>query len=176
MALKARIRWGLTATPIHNGIQDYYCLLHFLNLSQWQIAKVFQSHPALKKYLSREAKEMAKGRVIDLSSRETRVSKSNSTLTHGEITLRRTKSEVFSQKREREGDDEEKECAPKKQKRDAPVLLNLIVDILPVDFATVEEETLYRQLERSARLGKPKFISLLCRGKFRRLSVNPTVP
>ena len=34
LALKGEIKWALTATPIHNGIQDYQCLLLFMGFDK----------------------------------------------------------------------------------------------------------------------------------------------
>lgn len=97
LALQADIRWGLTATPINNGIQDYFCLLRFLNLNNWAISHVFNSHHSLQKYLSRDDHDMAKGKSIDLNAKKPRVwSAAKPYLTHQDITLRRTKGQVFS--------------------------------------------------------------------------------
>ena len=182
LSLNARIRWGLTATPIHNGMQDYECLLKFLGLKKWEIAHVFASHPALEKYLSEKARKEAEGKILDLSGGLNAeddfqiLSKTKPRLTHQELTLRRTKKQVFScpnlHKRSRSDsedsvhsdyvDDEDYHRLPhipkKKRKlgqsssRNAPELPELKLDIVRVDFATREEEQFYRRLEQAVRL------------------------
>lgn len=87
MSLKANIKWCLTATPVHNGIQDYFCLLRFLGLQRWDISVVFGSHPALQKYLSERDKQI--GRCLDLTNRQPEENgKKRKALTHDDITLR----------------------------------------------------------------------------------------
>lgn len=49
MSLNGDIKWCLTATPVHNGIHDYYCLLRFVGLQKWDIGFILGSHPALQK-------------------------------------------------------------------------------------------------------------------------------
>lgn len=189
LALKSRIRWGLTATPIHNGMKDYECLLRFLGLKKWEIAHVFASHPALEKYLTDKARKEAEGKILDFSeggldgAGKIRIlSKKNPLLRHEEITLRRTKKQVFSQPRDRpsldlppldlarpkspetksrngkrsrrqaEKDDEEEVRKKLKTSGRAPELPDMTLDIVRVDFATREEEAFYRRLERTAQL------------------------
>lgn len=182
LALSASIRWGLTATPIQNSIADYYCLLKFLKLNSWTIAQIFMSSQSLHKYMTKQAQEMARGRSIDLNQVGTAVVKSGTSkepfLSHREICLRRTKAQVFQNKRERdieavdgENDADNNDQGPleKRQKtreeNDRPVLQNLQLDIVSVDFATAEEESFYRRLERQTQLevfpenGEPTIIA-----------------
>jgi len=152
LALKARIRWGLTATPIHNGMQDYESLLKFLGLKKWEIAHVFASHPALEKYLTEKSRKQIEGQLLDLDVEhgEVRVvSRDRPHLTHSEITLRRTKNQVFSRKRARDAVSAEPSHS-KKIKH--PELPELAVDIVLVDFATRAEMDFYRRLEQAVRL------------------------
>lgn len=140
MTLRGRIKWGLTATPIHNGITDYQVLLGFLGLKKWEIVKLFSTHPPLAKHLTEKARhQMDQGaRVLDLAiephhTDEIRViSKDDPFLHHHDMTLRRTKAQVFPP--------------------DSDMLPPLTVTVVPVDFASVAEHEFYRRLERATQL------------------------
>jgi SNF2 family DNA or RNA helicase len=148
-------------------MQDYQCLLRFLGLKKWEIAHVFASHPVLEKYLTEKVRKEAEGRILDLSKNGKIhiLSKTNPHLTHSELTLRRTKKQVFTRKRSRDDDDngeserkaseydDKKETNERKKRRvAAPELPDLTLDIVRVDFATREEEQFYRRLEHAVQL------------------------
>lgn len=145
MSLKADIKWCLTATPVHNGIHDYYCLLRFLGLKKWDISLVFGSHPCLEKYLTEEAKKI--GRCIDLSEPIVN-GKKRKALTHDDLTLRRTKKQVFSTTQEQENGASKKE----ENQKGNPFLPPLLVQIVEVEFSTPDEQQLYERLSKATVL------------------------
>lgn len=147
LALRGTIKWALTATPIHNGIQDYQCLLQYLGLSEMEILRLFASHPVLENYLTDTARLLVSGKTVHLDQEEKRAGPS---IRHEEITLRRTKK-VLQQKRPRE---EEDECDARKLHKTLPPLH---VNIVCVTCATAEEQQFYRNLERATRIELLRF-------------------
>lgn len=147
LALRGRIHWGLTATPVHNGIQDYDCLLRFLGLDRTAIAQLFAEDEVLQKYLTDKQRDLAYGGQVLHMDTMLITSVDDPYLRHGDISLRRTKDQVFG-KRARDPDD----SAEPAQKRARPTLPELTVDIVTVGFFTKAEADLYRALSTAIRL------------------------
>lgn len=147
LKLKSRIRWALTATPIHNGIQDYEALLLFLGLSKFDIAFLMASHPVLEKYLSESARKLTQGRMINLNDMSIQTI-GNTLTTHDELTLRRTKR-VFT---------EPILGRPHKRIKVQPSLPSLDVHILEIPMSQAGRQ-FYGRLEQATRLELVEFLN-----------------
>jgi SNF2 family DNA or RNA helicase len=155
--LRGRIKWCLTATPIHNGIDDYQALLRFMGFNKMEIAQIFAHHPILEKYLNDRARNFLVGNILDLDG--LKVTKANlPPLTHETITLRRTKrgvseiSDTSPPTPQEEGASREDDTSsPSVNKRQRMTLPPLQVEILEV-CADQAELQFYRNLRRATQL------------------------
>ena len=145
LSKRASIKWILSATPVHSGIQDYYTLLRILGLDRDEIAQVMSSSPLLKKYVRKQYTTGFHRQMHPIS--------------HEDITLRRTKKQVFSAEAEElccagtkrrlnfEDDISEGPMDCKKRKVDIQFLPLLTVEIVEVDFCSKDEEDFYHRVE-----------------------------
>lgn len=156
LALRGTIKWALTATPIHNGIQDYQCLLQFLGLSDMEIVRLFASHPVLERYLTETARLLVSGKVVSLDDNDKRAWK-RPCIRHEEITLRRTKKVLQGKKRARGDDDDDGADSEAESRKVAKTLPPLHVHIVFVPMATQDEQYFYRNLERATRIELLRF-------------------
>lgn len=158
LALESRIKWVLTATPVHNGIQDFQTLLQFLGLDKEEISHLFVSHPALKKYVKTPSlnnddtdgvirKKRKSYRILDMETMRI-IKKPAPKVTQKDISLRRTKRVL--QEPDDSHPEEPVDERPKKQARHLPPLQ---VDIVHVrQNSTSAEETFFRNLQRVVQL------------------------
>ncbi len=141
--LQGRIKWCLTATPIHNGIGDYQALLRFMGFNKMEIAQIFAHHPTLEKYLNERARKLLVGNILDLDGLKV-VPANTPPLSHETITLRRTKRSVS----EMEETPDLPTGDPKRQRLSLPPLQVNIMELC----AEKAELQFYRNLRQAIQI------------------------